>query len=97
MSYTLRLTAGELDSLGWLADRGYFPGEIFDKMQPPDDWCTDANGFYVPDESGEILYVIPEHVAWSLPELEREDPDAYLACMGEPLLSKVLALAESIV
>lgn len=95
--YTLRLTPAELDSLEWLAARGYFPEEILRGMRVPEDWLDDSGGFPVPDASGEILYVIPEHAAWSLPELEREDPDAYLACMAEPLLSKVIALADSIV
>jgi hypothetical protein len=97
MSYKLSITPAEKDSLEWLAARGYFPEEILRNMMVPHDWPDDAEGFPAPDAAGEILWEIPEFAAWSLPELEREDPDAYLACMGEPLLSKVLRLADSIV
>jgi hypothetical protein len=85
--YELKLTDAEVNTLAWLADRGYFPTEIYDNMQ-----LIDTH-----DGIEESTWTFPEHIAWSLLELREEDPDAYLACLGEPLLSKILELEENIV
>lgn len=81
--YELRLTDREVDTLGWLADRGYFPELLFDEM--------------FTSENDPELYLIPEHAAWSLIDLRENDPDAYLSCLGDPLLSKIIKLEQDIV
>jgi len=94
--YSLLLTDREVSDLGFLADRGYFPSEIYDDMAL-------ADGEFDPDDSSEVpadlerRWEFSESVAWSLPLLRESDPDAYLSCLGGDLLDKVLKLAESIV
>lgn len=85
--YTLKLTKPEVNALAWLTDRGYFPAEIYDNMRT----------MGIQPKSNLEIFHIPEHFAWSLIELRDNDPDAYLTCLGEPLLTKILELEESIV
>ena len=91
MGYSLMLTDGEVETLAWLADRGYFPGELYDAM----DLAEGAEE--MKDGSEERRWEFPEHAAWSLLELREEDPHAYLANMGDPLLSKIQELEQGIV
>ncbi len=86
--YQLTITTAERLALEWAAQRGYFPRAILRGMMPVEGTreCDD-----------EITYTMPEHVAWSLLELREEDPDAYLACIGRPLLGRILDLEASIV
>ena len=87
--YHLDLSGNELKTLAWLTDRGYFPEELYDNMS--------ESGLAI-DETGNLTrWNIDEHAAWTLLELRDEDPDAYLACCGEPLLSKILELETNIV
>jgi hypothetical protein len=90
MAYYLMLTDREVADLGWFADRGYFPKEIYDAM-----FLADGE----PEEGdyGERKWEFEEHIAWSLLELRDDDPDAYLSCMGGTLLEKIVALEGQIV
>ena len=96
--YELRLTDKEVEDLAWLADRGYFPGEIYDNMYL-------ANGFDETeltekqrnDPNFEKTWLIEEHIAWELIFLREKDPDAYLACLGGNLLEKIIELENQII
>ena len=81
--YELKLTDREVSTLAWLTNRGYFPAELFDEMYT--------------SENDPELWLIPEHAAWSLLDLREDDPDAYLTCLGDPLLSKILKLESEII
>jgi hypothetical protein len=89
--YSLMLTDAEVETLAWLADRGYFPGELYDAMDP-----AEGEPEEVPRDI-ERRWVFPEHAAWSLTQLQEDDPDAYLANLGDPLLGKILELEQKIV
>ena len=91
MAYSLMLTDAEVKDLGWFADRGYFPKEIYDGMGLADGEPEDVA------PNVERKWEFEEHVAWSLTELREEDPDAYLSCMGGRLLEKVVELESQIV
>lgn len=97
MKYELKLTDREVETLACLSDRGYFPGEIYDNMNLTDNELDFFQSSDLKDCNTERVWEFPEHIAWSLLELREEDPDAYLSCLGEPLLSKILELEESIV
>lgn len=88
--YKLKLNSKEVETLGWLADRGYFPTELYDGMFLDE-------GEDEPSIDRESTYIIPEHIAWSLLELRDSDSDAYLSCLGDPLLSKIAKLEGEIV
>ena len=87
--YSLTLSLWELESLAFCADRGYFPTELYDHLLGEID---DEK-----DHKAQQVIGIPEHVAWSLTELREEGPDAYLACLGGDLLTRIIELEESIV
>jgi len=89
MFYYLKLTNRELEDLGWLTNRGYFPAELYDKLELIDDHDNQRDVEYT--------YRIPEHAAWSLSMLREDDPDAYLTCLGGSLLDKILKLESEIV
>jgi hypothetical protein len=86
--YELRLTGREVETLAWLVDRGYFPEVVYDEMQL-------AENEDEPSSHTESTYIIPEHAAWSL--IDMRDDEAYLTCLGDPLLSKILDLENQIV
>jgi len=91
MSYSIRLTDSELETLGWAASRGYWPADAFDAL---------AFGESEPEEAAdgqERLWLLPKHAAWSITEMAADDPHAYLTCIGEPLLGKLLMLESQIV
>ena len=89
--YSLTLTDAEVSTLAWLTDRGYWPGEAYDAMAladgEPEEVAADTPR----------RWEIPESAAWSVSMLADEDPGAFLTCCGDPLLSKLLALWQSIV
>jgi|2_EtaG_2_1085320.scaffolds.fasta_scaffold25719_2 hypothetical protein len=97
--YHLLLTDREVDTLAWLTERGYFPKSIYDDMaladgEPEHNAMTDC------DPLPPMIvrkWVFSESAAWGLPELQRDDPGAYLSCLGGDLLDKVNALAERII
>ena len=95
MSYTITLTDSEISTLGWAANRGYFPSETFDAMHLADNEFDPDNGDVPPNMPRK--WVIAEHAAWAITMLREEDPDACFACLGDPLLEKLLTLENSIV
>jgi hypothetical protein len=86
--YELKLTGKEVEILDWLVARGYFPEVLFDEM-----YLEENEDEPIADR--ESTYIIPEHAAWSL--VDMRDDEAYLSCLGEPLLSKILDLENQIV
>jgi hypothetical protein len=54
-----------------------------------------ADGEDEPTPDLESTFIIPEHAAWSLIDLR--DDEAYLTCLADPLLSKILDLENQIV
>ena len=98
--YALTLSEWELDSLNWLADRGYFPEKLADWIgSNPLDTGIYQQKETNPDHKQVTLYEIgiPEHIAWTLTELRDSDPDAYLACLGGQTRNKILSLEMQIV
>lgn len=94
--YSLTLTEHELESLHWLAARGYFPTDLADHLSTQLTEQAEENSTHDRHRT-EYTLPIPEHVAWSLIMLREEDPDAYLACLGGDLLDRVLKLESEIV
>ena len=45
----------------------------------------------------EFEYEIPEFAAWAISQHRAEDSDSLFACIGSPLLEKLIALENSIV
>ena len=91
--YTIMLSDREVDSLAWLSDHGYWPLEAFDAMGLHESELEDETT----DLGKQRAWAIPEHAAWSIPVMANEDPDAFLACCGSPLLEKLVELWGSIV
>ena len=89
--YEIRLSDAELETLGWAANRGYWPHEAYDALALAEGEPEEAR----PDQ--ERLWHLPEHAAWSITDLAADDPAAYLSCIGEPLRGKLLALEMQIV
>ena len=83
----ITLTQDELHTLAWAADRGYFPEDLYDRLAAV---MAESDSEYTTIE-------VPQRALWSLLELREEDPDAYLTCIGHPLLGKILALEGEIV
>lgn len=92
MGYQIRLTDAEMDTLGWAANRGYFPAETYDKLH-----LADGEPEETDDVHTERLWEMPEHAAWAILDLREDDPDALFACIGGELLEKLIALEMSIV
>jgi hypothetical protein len=90
MPYKIELTDGELSTLGWAVDRGYFPEATYRNMEPEEPGID-----LMPDQSQ--VWLIPEWATWDILAHEQEDPDSLFACIGEPLLGKLLKLKEEIV
>jgi len=89
--YILNLTDGEVKTLGWLADRGYWSQEAYDNMHLVDGEPEEVDG------DTERKWEIEEHAAWDILTCKDEDLDAYLTCCGQPLLRKLVGLEVSIV
>jgi hypothetical protein len=91
MNYSITLSNNEVSTLGWAANRGYFPTETFDAMHLANDEFDPNNGD-VPRE-----WEIPEHAAWAISMQREDDPDSLFACIGGSLLEKLINLENSIV
>lgn len=89
--YHIILTDAEVETLAWAADRGYFPIETYDAMHLADGEPEDVAS------NVERKWLIPEHAAWAITQLREEDEHACFTCIGDPLLSKLLDLENSIV
>ncbi len=77
------LTGPEQVTLKWLAERGY-DGGIYDAMKNAE--CLDG-----------VNIVITECAAWDIKCKIEEDPEAWLACCGQPLYDKLQSFVDSIV
>jgi len=100
MSYFLKLSDGELETLGWATNRGYFPRETYDAMQMTDAAQYEADGLEVKGErtdKTEFEYEIPEHAAWAITMQREDDPHSLFTCIGGALLEKLIKLENSIV
>lgn len=91
MSYTIMLSKGEVDALGWACERGYAPNLFVDYASQLPEEADDAS------LAQEFAVEIPEHAAWSILDARADDPHALWACPGGRLLEKLIALEESIV
>lgn len=87
MSYTLNLTAYELNSLAWFADRGYDCG-LYDALEAQND---------NPEPEDIVTYTIPEHQAWKVAEQAKEHGAWACLAWDSPLGEKISAFLESIV
>ncbi len=99
MSYFIKLTAAEIKTLGWVANRGYLPKETFDAMNITAEDQEKIEAMEAANEVNdfEATYEIPEHAVWAISDLRENDPDAFYACLGGELLVKLLNLENSIV
>lgn len=91
--YEIILTGEEINHLSWLVNHGYFPTETYDAL-------TLADGEPDDEEISDKLprkWQIPEHAAWAISQHREEDPDSLFACTGGELLTKLIALENSIV
>lgn len=107
--YQIKLTNAEIETLDWAAHRGYFPRIILEKMTaiPADAEKMEEMGKEIEKDSKsgiltklnnfEATYEIPEHAAWAISEQRLDDSDSLFACIGEPLLAKLLELELKIV
>lgn len=106
MTYKIKLTDAEMETLGWLTDRGYFPEETYDGMVPilcrcghdeHEGQCPAHDGCWCDSFVTERTWNIPEPAAWSILTQREEDPDSLYTCCGGELLEKLLKLEEEIV
>ncbi len=89
MSYTIKLSDAEVSTLGWAANRGYFPAETYDAMRLKDGENEELDS--------EKSWEIPEHAAWAISMQREDDPDSLFTCIGGELLEKLINLENSIV
>tara|TARA_R110000796_G_scaffold252537_1_gene387449 strand:- start:412 stop:711 length:300 start_codon:yes stop_codon:yes gene_type:complete len=94
-AYTISLSDWEIESLAFCADRGYFPTETYDGLTLTDGEPEEGEPGY--SFKGERVWELQEHAAWPLSNLANDDPDAFLACLGDKTLEKVINLWNSIV
>lgn len=90
MTYKIALTDNELSHIGWLAYRGYFPGEAYRALALADGEPTDG-------EYTTRVWEIPEPAAWSILDAREDDPHGLFANTSDPLLEKLLKLESEIV
>lgn len=86
--YTIELTDSEITTLGWAADRGYFPTETYDNLSLAEGQPEDV------DKNTLRTWELEEHAAWAISE---HDPHSLFACIGDDLLRKLLELEQAIV
>lgn len=100
MSYQITLSIGELETLQWAANRGYFPKNVLDEMEMTNESAEQSR---LDEESQDIsnsnqyTYNIPEHVAWEITKQRQDDPHSLYTCIGGELLEKLVKLENSIV
>lgn len=93
--YQIRLTPNELATLAWATDRGYFPEDTYDGLTYAE--CNPhAEDEQCPRDEEE-LYELGECDAHAIIEHRLLDPHSLYTCIGEPLLSKLITLEQSIV
>lgn len=103
MSYKIKLTDAEMDTLGWAVNRGYFPELTYNEMEMTEAAQNEAEKM---DDYGtrgqnhnihEFDYEIPEFAVWAISEQRENDSHSLFTCIGSPLLEKLIALENSIV
>ena len=90
MSYKLSLTKDERDAFNWVGDR-YATGDNVSTLLCgclPDDkqW----------DDEGDILFPVPEYIAWEIKLCSEEEND-FWPCFDDALKLKMIKFCESIV
>ena len=93
MSYEIKLSENEMQTLGWATNKGYFPEEAWNGLELKDGELEDN----LVDDNTERTFVLPEHAAWSITVQRENDPDSLFSCIGGNLLTKLLKLEQSIV
>jgi hypothetical protein len=87
--YQLILTKGERDAFDWVGNR-YAAGDVakllLDCMPEDAEW----------DSEGEILFSVPEHVAWEINTLAEEEEHQW-PCFAPDLASKMNVFCQAIV
>lgn len=101
MSYSIKLTDGEIADLSWAVNHGYFPKETYHAMDLSESEAIEREraeeyGATL-DQNREWTYEIPEHAAWAISMQYEENPESLFACMGGNLLSKLRTLQDSII
>ena len=87
--YEISLSLREIDTLGWAAARGYFPGDVWDSLSLADGQSEDLG------PNVQLVWTLEEHEAWPL--LDAYNEEDFLSCIGGSLFSKVMRFTESIV
>ena len=87
--YRLTLTKGERDAFDWVGNR-YAAGEVARLLRD----CMAADAEW--DDEGDILFAVPEHVAWEINRLA-EDEEYLWPCFAPGLSSKLNAFCQAIV
>ena len=90
MKYRIELTDPELNDLAWLTDKGYWPADAYDGLTLADDQPESVG------RNENRTWELSEPAAWSITVAGDDDGGCFLSCCGDPLLSKLLALWESI-
>lgn len=91
MSYQIRLTDREVETLAWATDRGYFPEEAYDDLSLKDGESEEV------DKNTLRTWELSEAAAWSIPMAREEDEYALFNSIGGDLLNKLCELEHSIV
>lgn len=82
--YTLTLTRGERSAIDWIGNRYHNGRDLFlalcDARWVPDDrdW----------DDPGDIIFHVPEHVAWNIAELGERNDNLW-PCFAPDLVEKM--------
>jgi hypothetical protein len=88
--YTLTLTADERRAFDWVGDR-YNAGAVADLLR---DCIPDGQPEW--EDDGEIVFTLPEHVAWRVRDLAEDEGNAW-PCFATALAGKLNDLCWGIV
>lgn len=92
MAYTLTLTHSERKAFDWVGGR-YDHGDKLGNMLSLE--CTQLPEESEWSEPGDIVFTIPEHVAWAMCDIINGDDG--LACFGSELVRKLRKFADKVV
>ena len=96
--YQNKLSDDEIETLGWLTDRGYFPKETYDAMSVIEaedrDYFSDLT---YERKHREWIWDIAEHAAWAILTHREDDSESLYACCCGNLLDKLEELEKKIV
>lgn len=88
--YQLTLTSDERKAFDWVGGRYATGDDVAMRLRR---LLADGHEW---DDSGDIAFSIPEHVAWEISELAASE-DSLWPCFADGLTSKMQALCDSIV